>query len=821
MATAWLSLDEDDHPDVFGNYLARAFQHAGVDLRVLGADDVWVTSQFSRQFGMLARAVEEHAAPCVLVLDELERLPSPTVGLLDVLLRRSPSNLHLVLAWRSNPGVDLMPAVLDGSALVVEAERLRFKRAEIARLHGGSLSRAELASIGERTAGWPVAVMIDRNTRTGGAGALAGSDAPDFSADFVGVRLLRGMSQEDRASLFDLAVFDWVGQDVVDEVLGSSDTRLRTLAFPQLDGLFLPSAEDPNLLRLHPLVKEYCVDRLAIENPERKRFLHRRISEVLAGRGHNRRAWRHAAHAGDAQLLGALIERSGVYRLWLREGADGVDSANKFLTPEIIAAFPRLALLRCVQLNFDSEFSEAEALYERVRRATQGFTRDREGGDDLLLVVDHVFVDAMLTGGRRARETTGFDPLLPPGGAPVRLSERDRMVLGGSHLLRCMFRCQFADFDRSREHGVRAKAFFSGALPQGEFFASVYLGIGAMAQGRVSEALDSYQRARRIVQKSFPSDWRLAASVDLLMMELDLERNRERAIRQRTLKDLTNLRGVWNEIFAVAVRVRSQLTRQMYGGDAAITYLAGVRELVRGSAFKNLAIHTALLSVYELAGLGRVEEAADIWRKEALPCELPELVAVEGRSWRRMEVLWSARVALLAAQGDYEPALELAEAGRQIAADYGVTRQVLRFLGLSMAVAHRAGQEERALGALAGSLRLLRGVDYYGALASEADVSTVLLRKFLATNREPDLRDAAQAALEHLGERSKPSAEFSPRELDVLAEVRNGLRNREIADFLGITEEGVRFHLRNIYRKTRRSSRHNAVRYAESKGLLR
>ena len=64
---------------------------------------------------------------------------------------------------------------------------------------------------------------------------------------------------------------------------------------------------------------------------------------------------------------------------------------------------------------------------------------------------------------------------------------------------------------------------------------------------------------------------------------------------------------------------------------------------------------------------------------------------------------------------------------------------------------------------------------------------------------------------------------FSPRERDVLAvlvEVGEHLENKALASRLGITEEGIRYHLRNIYRKTGSSKRADAVRYAQSLGAL-
>ena len=78
----------------------------------------------------------------------------------------------------------------------------------------------------------------------------------------------------------------------------------------------------------------------------------------------------------------------------------------------------------------------------------------------------------------------------------------------------------------------------------------------------------------------------------------------------------------------------------------------------------------------------------------------------------------------------------------------------------------------------------------------------------------------ASAALVHLDGPPPSSAPvFSAREQAVLAGLGKGLRNREIADRLGISEDGVRHHLKNIYRKTGATDRSDAVRRATSMGL--
>jgi len=61
---------------------------------------------------------------------------------------------------------------------------------------------------------------------------------------------------------------------------------------------------------------------------------------------------------------------------------------------------------------------------------------------------------------------------------------------------------------------------------------------------------------------------------------------------------------------------------------------------------------------------------------------------------------------------------------------------------------------------------------------------------------------------------------LSERETVVLEAVARGLSNREIGRQLWISEQTVKFHLRNLYRKLNVSSRTEAARYAYSSGLV-
>jgi DNA-binding NarL/FixJ family response regulator len=60
---------------------------------------------------------------------------------------------------------------------------------------------------------------------------------------------------------------------------------------------------------------------------------------------------------------------------------------------------------------------------------------------------------------------------------------------------------------------------------------------------------------------------------------------------------------------------------------------------------------------------------------------------------------------------------------------------------------------------------------------------------------------------------------LAARELEVLQLLAAGQRNRNIAASLNISENTVKFHVRNLFRKLQVASRSEAIALAHSRGL--
>jgi DNA-binding NarL/FixJ family response regulator len=102
--------------------------------------------------------------------------------------------------------------------------------------------------------------------------------------------------------------------------------------------------------------------------------------------------------------------------------------------------------------------------------------------------------------------------------------------------------------------------------------------------------------------------------------------------------------------------------------------------------------------------------------------------------------------------------------------------------------------------------------------SAESAVLVDIVRRVHAGERcvEPALLARAEEAPQDL---PRAADVLTTREIDMARMVAIGLRNRNIADQMGISEGTVKIHLHNIYRKLGMQSRVQLTLYARDQGL--
>jgi DNA-binding NarL/FixJ family response regulator len=100
-------------------------------------------------------------------------------------------------------------------------------------------------------------------------------------------------------------------------------------------------------------------------------------------------------------------------------------------------------------------------------------------------------------------------------------------------------------------------------------------------------------------------------------------------------------------------------------------------------------------------------------------------------------------------------------------------------------------------------------------LKSMAKEELLQVIRSVAAGRRHIPADVASSVVENLGR-----ADLSAREVEVLELIREGNRNKQIADRLCIAETTVNYHIKNIVDKLQANDRTHAVMIALRRGLL-
>lgn len=810
---AWVTLAREDDAATLDACLAFAFQAAGLDpIGQLHAGAAGPNEPHPRT-ALVLRALAASGRTRVLALDEIENASSPAaVALLTHLIQSAPPCLHLAMACRElPPGLDASRAVRADRTEILTVDDLRFSQPDIARFFDLELSRRELAAVAAESGGWPIALRIRRND-AGRRGAAETRVASHVVGNWIAGRFWEGLADNDRERVLDIGLMDWVDADLAEDVLESPGVLARLIALPRLAGLLEPvGGTTAGVHRLHPLLRQHCVESRRNADPARYRHVHRRVARALARRGQTVEAMRHAALADDPALAHAVFVENGGLQLWLREGTDRFAAADRYLGDQVAAA-PRLAMSRCVALSIRGRLREARRLFAVAASAQAGdlgFETDRLLASGAMDVSGcRPFDDAQLAA--VAADVARVSAL-----PATRDLVRGAMACGLStwHAHRAMFDTSVALARRARRLTVGRSAYLTMA-------ADTQLGEVAMARGRVREARAHYRAARHLATNRFLKDPRMGAYPDMLMLELALERNRVADGADPAHIAAEPYRGdVPRSHYAATLGIAADLAHEDGGPEAALSAIETLSERAHDAGLTALDGLFAALRVDALAEAGRIAAAERVWHAAELPSDNAACLQFRARGWREIEALACARVRLLAARGDFAAALRLERALAAGAAELGLRRTVMRALALRVRLCAAAGDRDAAHTAVADYLALYIRTDYARPIMRAGKAAWTALERALDTEPEGPTAAAAERLLAMGRDGVAAAPPLTAREKDVLALLDTN-PDKRIAARLGLSVRGVRYRLERIFAKLGVQRRADAVRRARALGIL-
>lgn len=868
---AWIGIDREERDaDAF---LARL--EASVDFAI-GAEPrgsrLSVPTQAAREACLLSVAgrIADTGQPLVLVIDDFHNLKdSGGQSLVSRLCDFLPEGTTLVVASREGIPFPVGRLRARGELAELGVEELRFRLPEVreflARVSPGRLSDEDAASLEGRTEGWiaglQLAVIALRDGRDprGFIDAFGGSSRTVY--DFLSEEALASLPPADLEFLTALSVVDCfsaslcealtAGLPAADPAEGCAEDARTRLHRLERDCLFMvPLDDERSRYRFHVLFREALLGRLRATDPGRERGLRLAASAWLEAHGHPAEAMRQAVLAGDAGRAGALAEG---YALSLLERGDLAELRAGFeaLSLEGAAAGPWFRLAACWAAAYAGQLDEAVARVEMVAEA--------EAGTAALL--------AAARGGRSERFRTSMaqDPCdageleviaLAASGAASRAPREARKLAGQVETLRAYLAVLQAENRVAADRATRALAL----LPEGDLVprchAETTLANALYGLGADLEAAPVYVRAMETARKAGMRHVRYLAAAGLanlrlargdldgakqlclataaepgaedypalgdlhvILSQVEWERNEVAAALEEGRRGLELCRR-WGQADSLVAAYVTLATALSAAGEAesALALLARASGLESGSTWLRLNLEEAAASIdLERGNRG----GADAF------CSRPQPI-------RTYEGFYTVSHWLILRRRPAE-ALPYLEVMREKGELRGTLPRLAEGYVLFALAAKARGERaearawlDRALGIAAPRglvMRFIRRGEGVAELLRErqADFPDHFVERLLAAFDQSAARRAAklQALRASCSPRGESAIEvLSPREVEVLRLLGEGLTAEEIASRSFVASSTVRSHIKAVYGKLGVHRRVEALKKATELGIV-
>jgi len=841
---AWIELDPaDDQPAAFWALVLAALRAAAVPAIGESILPVLESGQPPTE-GVLAAVVNELSAlpdELDLVLDDYHVIGDPGVhDGMTFLLGHLPPQIHVLIMTRADPPFPLARLRARGEMVEIRAEDLRFTAGEASiylnDVMGLGLGSEDVAALEERTEGWIAALQLAALSMEGR------DDAADFVARFTGndryivdylvEEVLQRLPDEIRMFLLDTCILERLNGPLCDAVSGRSNGKAMLGALERRNLFVVPLDGQRRWYRYHHLFAEVLQAHLEDEQPGRAPELHRRASACYEREGEWTEAIRHALAARDFERTAELVEGAlPAMRMARQETA--LLSWVEALPDDLVRQRPVLSVCFAGALLATGELSGVEGRLDDAERQLMPLIGDEAASSARM--AELAFVDE-----GELRRVPGQIEMYRAGLAQVRgdmratvdhsrrvlavACEDDHVARGGAAGFLGIVSWTEGDLQAAHEawsqcvSGLRQAGHIADTLG-----ATIALGDICVVQGRLRDALRTYQESLKLVPEQSRSLVRGTADMHVGMGELFLERLELEAANQHLQKaqKLGEFAGMPQ--FPYRWRVATARVRAVEGDlDDALELVDEAERFYVSDFFPNVRPVAALKARLWIAN-SQLRDAFG-WARQAGLSVNDELSHL-----REYEHITLARLLLAQAKTDrtgapVRDALVLLGRLLQDALAGARAGSVIEILALKALALQAHGDTTAALGTLEralteaepeGYVRLfIDGGQPMATLLLEAGrrdvVPAYYIDELLAAGGGPAVRVPKQGLIEPLSE----------RELDVLRLLGSDLSGPDIARELLVSINTMRTHTKSIYTKLGVNNRRAAVQRAEELDLL-
>ena len=822
----WLSLDEEDEDAAcFLGRFAQACAAAGIDLGTMAADAGSLSAPAPKIMEAFARGLSQNHGRIVVFLDDYHFAQGSGLdGFVDALLKHSDDRVRLIVATRTKPGFAAAALRASGQLVDVTESDLAFSRDEAAALLRDVLDAADIRMLADKTEGWPAVLQLAniwvRSQPDAPYLLKAFSGGMDSVSSYLIEQVLGGLPVDVQTFLLKTSILRFVNGDLADMVCGRTDSWQYLERLAAMGALVVPVGRKKQWYRYHPILAGFLRKQLPLRfEADEVAQLHIKASLWWKDNKQPRQAAYHAWCVKDVDQLLAIVDSAPAVECWRIESIASFDRLVKDLPKQVIDQSPRLQSFYAFYLMKRGRPREAAEVLNKI---------DESRSDAyfiaclLKVYLDQPVSETYLSELEALAEDLEDPNLFSP------------LFCGILNNALTMLHFRMGNFSRAAHASDAADVYYKRAGSTfGRTFILMHSGMYKSMHGHLGLALEDYQSAEALRRSTMPWDRGIEALIEVFCSEMLFEQGGLEAAGTMIDRALPVVASgeAWPEVLAIGFRVTSALAFIQHGLPAALEALSNASEVAQARDYSRTELWIQARRVYLAAAEGQPALACRLAAEADLVSHVGSRKNRPGYRWYESLVARLALCRVELSRGQPDLALSyLSPLNSEWVRESGgwlVTRSLL----LHAMAYHAKDNIERAALCMEQLLRLSHKERQKAVLLEEIAAGETLI-KATFSHVDPQLRTEEMigwmAELLSVGTRYRgvgvhgdQSGTLSEREAEVLREMRSGDTYKVIAGRLGVSEDGVKSHLRRVYRKLKVADRRLAVAIADKRGLLR
>jgi LuxR family maltose regulon positive regulatory protein len=834
--SGWLGFDEADNDarrfSIHMHALVASLIGAGAAGAVSGDDENSELGRRRRADWMID-CLFRLGRPVAIFFDEFQTLRDKSIlSFFRGLLERVPENVRIFIGSRSVPEIGLAKLVVGNQALILRGDDLRFSPAEVEQFFATSqdlaVSAEELAAIYSRTEGWPAALQLFRLALVSPQVRRSLGDLDSYRprelAEYLVENVLSLQPPRVQEFLLRTSLLNRLSAPLCDLVTGWTDSQ-EMLQQLERSGLFLRALDsDLRWFKYHALFSSFLAEQLRAQSAEAALEVHRCAAQWYLAQGVYEEAVHHFVACRD------FTSAADTMNVWAsRLSAGGHLTTMEYwydrLPFDKMAGRPDLAIKMAYALVFLRRHQKLRPMLQLLQCHSASGEIEKTTNPDVILSMAAVCAD---------RVPDAFDIIArvriqgwePEGFAAFELGAGANLV-GYRDLA-------MGEVERARQHLALARAYsdrgdasFSGGYTMG------LTGVTLMMQGQLDAALESFRHSmaeqRMHLDGSFASAalvscyiWALYEANELDLVEALFAQYRE-VIADAVLLD-----------FLAVAYLPMARTHDARGRPAnAMEVLDEAESIGHANGWERLVRLVQWERVRRWLVSGAVERA------QALASHIPPAAEPFAENWRLFsedlegESFGHIRLAIHALDTEAATAI----LGQEMAQQRDRVNRQIKLHLFDALLQEKRGTHNAAHRSLRKALQLAQPGRFVRSFIDEGEGILQLLREEYQTimdgagGREATF-GADRVFVEQILQASgtdlsrapsmavQPLEALTDREKEILMFLANGVSNKEMAGRIFVSENTVKFHLKNIYSKLAVGNRLQAISAARQLGIV-